>query len=104
LADIGKEGVLDSPEYIFIATESCEIYDFRISTSVGNGVGNTDTYYVAVNGSTSALSLALTNSSSNVTNNKLRLVAGNKVSLRLTSSAGTTAENITYQLKVRRYR
>ena len=104
LADIGKEGVLDSPEYIFIATESCEIYDFRISTTTGNGAGNTDTYYVAVNGSVSSLSLALTNTSSGVTNNKLRLVAGNKVSLRLTSSAGTTAENITYQLKVRRYR
>lgn len=104
LADIGPSGVLDAPEYIFIATENCEIIDFRISTDVGNGGGNTDTYFVAVNGTFTALSVALTNTTANSSSNKLRLVAGNKVSLKLTSAAGTVAQNITYQLTVRRYR
>jgi len=104
LANLSPDGLGSDPYYIFVAPYNCQIVEFAVGTRVANGAAHTDTYIVGVNGASSAMSVAITNGDGgSATSPVVNLVTGDVVSIRLTTDAGTVAEDPTVQITVRRY-
>jgi hypothetical protein len=102
-ANLCPEGISDKPYYVFTAEFACKIILLRGFLDVTSGSGNTDTFYVAVNGSPTTMSVALANVQSNTsTANQVVLAAGDRVSFQATTHASTVAEDIHLQILVMR--
>lgn len=102
LADINASGITSNPEYLFVAPYNCEVVLMAVATGVPNGASHTDTYYLYANGSATGLSVSITNSDSGDNNTVTQLNDGDACSIRVTSDAATTAEDITVVVFIRR--
>lgn len=102
-ANLCTEGISDKPYYVFTAEYPCRITLFRAFLEVASGSGNTDTFFVAVNGSPTTMSVDLANVQSNTsTANQVTLAAGDRVSFQATTHASTVGEDVHLQISVMR--
>ena len=101
---IGAQGVSSAEQIIKTVERNEQLVGMRITSDVGNGIGNTDTYFVYINGVASGLSVGLTNTNngSATASTLIPLVAGDRISFRCNSAAATTAENITMSVLTRK--
>ena len=101
---IGPAGISSAEQYIKTVERTEQLLGIRVYTGVANGAAHTDTYFAYVNGASSGLSVALTNTATNSATaaSLITLSAGDRISVRCTSDAATAAENITVEVLTRK--
>jgi hypothetical protein len=101
-ANIGPDGITDYPQELYYADKACEIILVGAKTRIANGVLQTDTYKITLNGTPSSYVAAITDDDSAVfSTGVLAVPANTSVSCSFTSAAATTAQDLDFRFIVR---